>query len=70
MLIRAEEIASRFTKGLLQLSVAIWIIDYLPFAANGQAGEIPGGEGVNGGRPSQDLTFAGRRRPLLRFSFI
>ena len=37
-----------FTEGLLQLSIAIWIIDYpivMPFAANREVGELRGGGG-------------------------
>ena len=44
--------APGFTEGLLQLSIAIWIINYpivMPFAANRQVGELRGGGGVQGG---------------------
>ena len=56
-----------FTEGLLQLSIAIWIINYpivTPFAATRQVGEFGGGgggsgRGVRGGRLGQDVGFCG-----------
>ena len=53
-------------EGLLQLTVATWMINYpkvMPFAVNRQVGEIGGSGGVEWGqgvRLGQDMTSAAR----------